>query len=95
VDDDVDIYNDWEILWSLNTRVDPATDIITIPGLRGHPMDPSGAEFGETGQPGWQRINGKAIIDATRPPTNDPRRDVMTRIKPPGFGEVRLADFLS
>ncbi len=94
VDDDVDIYNDWEILWSLNTRVDPSTDIITIPGLRGHPMDPTGPEFGETGQPGWQRISGKAIIDATRPPTNDPRRDVMTRIKPPGYGEIRLADFI-
>jgi hypothetical protein len=34
------------------------------------------------------------IIDATRPPTNDPRREVMTRIKPPGYGEVRLSDFL-
>lgn len=95
VDDDVDIYNDWEILWSLSTRVDPERDITVIPGLRGHPMDPTGVEIGRAGEPGWQRLGSKVLIDATRPPTNDPAtRDVYERIKPPGYGDVRLADFL-
>jgi 2,5-furandicarboxylate decarboxylase 1 len=94
VDDDVDIYSDWEILWSLTTRVDPERDITVIPGVRGHPMDPTGVEFFHTGQVGWQRLGSKVLIDATRPPTSDPEREVFTRIKPPGYGEVKLADFL-
>jgi 2,5-furandicarboxylate decarboxylase 1 len=95
VDDDVDIYSDWEILWSLTTRVDPERDITVIPEMRGHPMDPTGVEMGRPGEPGWQRLGSKVIVDATRPPTSEPHnRDVYTRIKPPGYGQVRLADFL-
>jgi 2,5-furandicarboxylate decarboxylase 1 len=96
VDEDVDVYNDWEILWSLNTRVDPEQDITVIPNLRGHPMDPTGMELGHAGEPGWQRVGSKVLIDATAPPTSEPAaREVFRRIKPPGYGEVRLADFLS
>lgn len=95
VDDDVDIYNDWEILWSLSTRVDPERDITVIPGVRGHPMDPTGVEIGRAGEPGWQRLGSKVLIDATRPPISDrASRDVYERIKPPGYGNVRLEDFL-
>lgn len=95
VDDDVDIYSDWEILWSLTTRVDPEQDIVVIPGVRGHPMDPTGVELGRAGEAGWQRLGSKVLIDATRPPTSEPaEREVFTRIKPPGYGQVRLEDFL-
>jgi 2,5-furandicarboxylate decarboxylase 1 len=95
VDDDVNIYNDWEVLWSLSTRVDPERDITVIPGLRGHPMDPTGVEIGRAGEPGWQRLGSKVLIDATRPPISDSAsRDVYERIKPPGYGDVHLADFL-
>ena len=95
VDDDVNVYNDWEILWSLTTRVDPERDITVIPGVRGHPMDPTGVEFFSTGQPGWQRLGSKVLIDATAPPTSHAaERDVFSRIKPPGHGEVKLEDFL-
>jgi 2,5-furandicarboxylate decarboxylase 1 len=95
VDDDVNIYNDWEILWSLTTRVDPERDITVIPGVRGHPMDPTGVEFFHTGQVGWQRLGSKVLIDATAPPTSETaERDVFSRIKPPGDGQVKLEDFL-
>jgi 2,5-furandicarboxylate decarboxylase 1 len=95
VDDDVNIYNDWEILWSLTTRVDPERDITVIPGVRGHPMDPTGVEFFAAGQVGWQRLGSKVLIDATAPPTSDAaERDVFSRIKPPGDGQVKLEDFL-
>jgi 2,5-furandicarboxylate decarboxylase 1 len=95
VDDDVNIYNDWEILWSLTTRVDPDRDITVIPGVRGHPMDPTGVEFFSAGQVGWQRLGSKVLIDATAPPTSQAdERAVFSRIKPPGDGEVRLEDFL-
>lgn len=95
VDADVDLYQDWEILWSLTTRVDPERDVVMLPGLRGHPMDPSLPEISEPGTPAWQRLGGKLLIDATRPPTNAPeRRAEFERIKPPNYGQVRLEDFL-
>jgi len=52
-------------------------------------------EFFSTGQVGWQRLGSKVLIDATAPPTSEPaERDVFSRIKPPGDGEVKLEDFL-
>ncbi len=71
VDVDVDIFNYAEVLWSINTRVNPAEDIVTIPGAKIHAMDPSCPEFGHPGAPGWHRIGGKMIIDATKPPECD------------------------
>ncbi len=95
VDEDVNIFNPGEILWALSTRVDPEKDITIIPGVRTHAMDPTGETFGEVGAAGWQRMGSKVLIDATRPPLNDPeRRKVFDRIRPPGFGTVRPEDFL-
>ena len=74
VDIDVDIFNYAEVLWSINTRVNPAEDIVTIPGAKIHAMDPSCPEFGHPGAPGWHRIGGKMIIDATKPPECDAQR---------------------
>lgn len=96
VDEDVDIYSDWEILWSLTTRVDPDRDVVRIPGVRGHPMDPSLEERGEAGTPAWHRVGGKMLIDATRPPTSRAQdRAAFERIRPPGDGRVRLADYVA
>jgi 2,5-furandicarboxylate decarboxylase 1 len=95
VDEDVNIWNPAEILWAISTRVDPATDITVVPELRGHPMDPTAREIGTTGQPGWQRIGSKVLIDATKPPLNDPdRRRQFERIQPPNGARVRLEDYL-
>ena len=95
VDDDVDIFNNTEIVWAMNTRVDPAEDIIVLPGMRLIPMDPTGKEFGTTGDPTWHRVGGKVIIDATKPPTCNPEaRDLFERIKPIGDGKIKLEDYL-
>ena len=95
VDDDVDIYKDWEILWSLTTRVDPERDVAVIPGLRGHGMDPSLIEIGKPGTAVWQWFGVKMVIDATRPPTSAPEeRAVFERIQAPNNDEVRLEDFI-
>ena len=41
VDDDVDIFDTNDVLWAMNTRFQGDQDIITIPGVRCHPLDPS------------------------------------------------------
>jgi len=95
VDEDVNIFNYWEIIWAINTRVDPQNDIITIPNTRMIPMDASTREITPVGGNTWQAIGSKVIIDATKPPTSDPiARDRLERIKPMGYETVRLEDFL-
>jgi 2,5-furandicarboxylate decarboxylase 1 len=95
VDDDVNIFNYWEILWAINTRVNPQEDIITLPGSRIHSMDPTAKELFPPGTPSWQRVGGKVIIDATKPPVSDPEaRSVFERIVPMGYDHVHLKDFL-
>ncbi|HEY7677969.1 MAG TPA: UbiD family decarboxylase [Candidatus Methylomirabilis sp.] len=95
VDEDVDIFNPTELLWALSTRVNPQEDVVVVPGVRLHPMDPTGREIGGPGQPVWQRLGSKMLIDATKPPLADPAgREVFTRIHPPGHGAVFLKDFL-
>ena len=41
VDDDVDIYDQRDVLWALHTRFQGDHSLIPIPGLNGHPLDPS------------------------------------------------------
>ncbi len=96
VDEDVNIFNYWEVLWAINTRVNPQEDIIVIPGVRTHPMDPSCPEPVPPGGPFWGRVGGKVIIDATKPPlaAGDEVRRPYQRLKPMGWETVRLEDFL-
>lgn len=41
VDEDVALYDSDDVLWAMNTRFQGDKDIITIPGVRCHPLDPS------------------------------------------------------
>lgn len=41
VDEDVDPFDSSDVLWAMNTRFQGDMDIITIPGVRCHPLDPS------------------------------------------------------
>ena len=41
VDEDVDPFDMNDVLWAMNTRFQGDRDIITIPGVRCHPLDPS------------------------------------------------------
>jgi len=54
VDDDIDVFDESDVLWAVNTYVDPSTDIDTIKNLR-PPTDPRG--LGST----------RVLLDATRP----------------------------
>jgi 2,5-furandicarboxylate decarboxylase 1 len=54
VDDDIDVFDESDVIWAVNTYVDPSTDVDTIKNLR-PPTDPRG--LGST----------RVLIDATRP----------------------------
>lgn len=41
VDEDIDCFDMNDVLWAMNTRFQGDADIITLPGVRCHPLDPS------------------------------------------------------
>jgi UbiD family decarboxylase len=63
VDEDVDIYNTEDVMWALESRVDPDHDILKLPrGSRGIAAQPM--ELRERGLGGWE---GGMAFDATKP----------------------------
>ena len=66
VDEDVDCFDINDVLWAMNTRFQGDADIITIPGVRCHPLDPSNAP---SCSPGIRDhgIACKTIFDCTVP----------------------------
>ncbi|MBW7850801.1 MAG: UbiD family decarboxylase [Rhodospirillales bacterium] len=93
VDPDVDIFNPAELLWAINTRVDPARDVVIIPGTHNHAMDACLTELGAPGTNLWQRFGSKIMIDATRPPPADAEAHAaLERIRPHNT-HLRLEDF--
>ena len=66
VDEDVDIFDTNDVLWAMNTRFQGDRDIITIPGVRCHPLDPSSCpEY--TGSIRDVGCSTKTIFDCTVP----------------------------
>lgn len=94
VDPDVDIYDGRDLWWAVATRVNPATDVIQMAGLRNHRLDISIPEIiGPGGH--YERIGGRLGIDATKPSLFRPKeRSSFNRVQPMGAGDVVLADFL-
>jgi len=97
VDDDVDITDPREIIWSIGTRVDPAKDVIVLPGVgTAESLDislpilanlPVGSQF---------RVGNRLGIDATKPPTlREKERAMFERAVPKGEGKFLLKNFLS
>ena len=66
VDEDVDIFDTNDVLWAMNTRFQGDRDIITIPGVRCHPLDPS-SNPAYTGSIRDVGISTKTIFDCTVP----------------------------
>lgn len=66
VDEDVDIFDSRDVMWAMNTRFQGDKDIITIPGVRCHPLDPSaGPEYDSSILD--RGISCKTIFDCTVP----------------------------
>jgi 2,5-furandicarboxylate decarboxylase 1 len=57
-EEDVDIFDDSQILWAFGTRTQLDQDMIVVSGAAGSPLDPSSPEFG---------IGTKVGFDCTRP----------------------------
>ena len=66
VDEDVDIFDSDDVLWAMNTRMQADVDIITIPGVRCHPLDPS-QEPGMSPAITQRGMSCKTIFDCTVP----------------------------
>jgi len=66
VDEDVDIFDSDDILWAMTTRMQGDVSITTIPGVRGHQLDPSQMPDYSPSIRG-QGITGKTIFDCTVP----------------------------
>ncbi|HZV52884.1 MAG TPA: UbiD family decarboxylase [Candidatus Dormibacteraeota bacterium] len=79
VDDDIDVFNEEDVLWAVNTYVDPARDVDLIKNLR-PPSDPRGL--------GSSRL----LIDATRPTHKAfPTR---LRVPPEVMARIKLEEWL-
>lgn len=85
VDDDIDVYDDREVLWAIATRSQWDKDLILISGGMGLALDPSSY--------GSDAISAKAGIDATKPA---PPKRFSVRLGVPGevLNRVRLEDFI-
>ena len=66
VDEDVDIFDTRDVLWAMNTRFQGDRDIITIPGVRCHPLDPS-SDPAYSQSISDKGISCKTIFDCTVP----------------------------
>jgi 2,5-furandicarboxylate decarboxylase 1 len=58
VDDDIDVFDESDVLWAIATRMQADRDLVTIAGSLGAMLDPSADDRG---------ITAKLGIDATRP----------------------------
>ncbi len=83
VDEDVDIYDDEQVLWAVATRSQWDEDLMILPGMMGTKLDPSGHGL----------LTTKGGIDATRPRGVDtfPKR---LNIPAAVMARINLEDFI-
>ncbi len=66
VDEDVDCFDMNDVMWAMTTRFQADVDLITIPGVQCHPLDPSN-QPAYSGHIRGSGIACKAIFDCTVP----------------------------
>ncbi len=64
VDEDIDPYNEEEVMWAIVTRTTPDKDITILPRVLGDPLSP--VSYDEARQKRGIMIT-KMVIDATKP----------------------------
>ncbi len=65
VDDDINIYNEAEVMWAVATRIQPDRDVVIIPDTYVCELDPSAYDIKGRAVRGY--MNSKWFIDATKP----------------------------
>lgn len=68
VDDDIDIYNDDEVIFAISTRMVPDKDMIILPNVKGSHLDPTSYNEDRTGR---GPVTTHMVIDATVPVERD------------------------
>lgn len=67
VDDDVDIF-DWnDVMWTINTRFQADRDIMVLEGMRNHPLDPSELPEYDPARIRVRGMSSKLVLDGTVP----------------------------
>ncbi|MBI4199139.1 MAG: UbiD family decarboxylase [Chloroflexi bacterium] len=64
VDDDIDVFNEQEVMWAISTRMVADEDLLILPGVKGAHLDP--VSYGES-RPHRGPMTTHLVIDATRP----------------------------
>ena len=84
VDEDVDAFDEEQVLWAVATRSQWDKDLVVIPGMMGTRLDPSANDI----------VTTKGGIDATQPVD---RRSFPQKITIPESvtSRIRLEDYLS
>ncbi len=65
VDDDIDVFNEMEVMWAVVTRVQADRDIFVVPDSYVCELDPSAYDIADRAKRGY--VNAKFAIDATKP----------------------------
>ncbi|MFD1485750.1 UbiD family decarboxylase [Lacticaseibacillus baoqingensis] len=69
VDEDVDIF-DWnDVMWTINTRFQADRDIMVLEGMRNHPLDPSELPEYDPARIRVRGMSSKLVLDGTVPYT--------------------------
>ncbi|MDN4475513.1 UbiD family decarboxylase [Demequina sp. SYSU T00192] len=66
VDADVDVFDTDDVMWAMTTRMQGSTDIVVVPGVAGHVLDPSQQPAYDPAIPA-PGVTSKTIFDATGP----------------------------
>lgn len=67
VDEDVDIFDMNDVMWTINTRFQANKDIMVLEGLRNHPLDPSELPAYDPAHIRVRGMSSKLILDGTYP----------------------------
>ncbi len=89
VDDDIDIYDEQQVLWAIATHFEADQGLAVIPNAMGAHLNPSA--YGEVRHEKGP-MNTKMVIDATRPAT----LEFAERIRPhqETWDRIRLEDYI-
>lgn len=67
VDEDVDIFDMNDVMWTINTRFQADKDIMVLEGLRNHPLDPSELPEYDPARIRTRGMSSKLVLDGTFP----------------------------